>query len=124
MVLNDAQARSDIQCTIELQSLSELSALVSLLGSGLSLNFTVNIESVKEIWSVAEPLIVNDDDDVEVYYQKWLAVSKRQDTAIEKRWFQGFIEFIPQFNQADNPLIILEPKAVDSVQSGSAVSIH
>lgn len=114
MCLNDAQARSDIQFTVGLKSLGELSTLVSLLGSGLSLNFDVNIEGVKEIWSVAEPLMDIKSTEVDGFYANWLSTSARQDDKNEQAWFQQFLQFVPQFNQAQNPLIILEPKLASS----------
>ncbi|BDX06128.1 hypothetical protein [Planctobacterium marinum] len=122
MCLNEAQARSDIQFTVALDSLGELSTLVSLMGSGLSLNLAVNIEGVKEIWGVAEPLAVNQNEEITLLYDKWISASARQDSKNEQAWFQQFLQFVPQFNQAQNPLIILEPKLASpelAIQVGS-----
>lgn len=123
MSLNDVRARSDIQVTLALSSLAELSTLISLLQSGLSLALNINIEGVKEVWSVSEQLKEVEQVDFDDFYVVWLAKTGRNDSATERHMLQHFLSFIPEFNNAPNRLILLEPKLQATLLERSVASV-
>jgi len=115
MSLNDVRARSDIQVTLALSSLVELSTLISLLQSGLSLALNINIEGVKEVWSVSEELKEVEQADFDDFYKVWLVKTGRDESATERHMLQQFLSFLPEFNNAPNRLILLEPRLKTSL---------
>lgn len=123
MSLNDVRARSDIQVTLALSSLVELSTLISLLQSGLSLALNINIEGVKEVWSVSEGLKEVEQADFDDFYAVWLVKTGRNDSATERHMLQHFLSFIPEFNNAPNRLILLEPKLQATLLDRSVASV-
>ncbi|MCC2607469.1 hypothetical protein [Planctobacterium marinum] len=124
MTLNDARARSDIQVTLTLSSLVELSTLISLLQSGLSLALNINIEGVKEVWSVSEELQEVEQADFDGFYTRWLAKTQRIDSDAERDMMQRFQRFLPEFNTARNKLILLEPKLQTTLFESSVTRVQ
>lgn len=124
MTLNDARARSDIQVTLTLSSLVELSTLISLLQSGLSLALNINIEGVKEVWSVSEELQEVEQTDFDGFYTRWLAKTQRVDSDAERDMMQRFQRFLPEFNTARNKLILLEPKLQTTLFESSVTRVQ
>lgn len=124
MTLNDARARSDIQVTLTLSSLVELSTLISLLQSGLSLALNINIEGVKEVWSVSEELQEVEQADFDGFYTRWLAKTQRIDSDAERDMMQRFQRFLPEFNAARNKLILLEPKLQTTLFESSVTRVQ
>lgn len=124
MSLNNVRARSDIQVTLALSSLVELSTLISLLQSGLSLTLNINIEGVKEVWSVSEELKEIDQADFDDFYAVWLEKTGRNDSATERYMLQQFLSFLPEFNNAPNRLILLEPRLKTSLLDNTLHVTH
>lgn len=114
MSLNDVRHRENIAEPVQLGSLGELSILVTLLDSGLTIPASVNMEDVKEIWTVTGPLCHFNDKEFDVIYREWIAESSRADTPEEQEQLARLNAFIPEFNHAQHKLIALIPDTLNS----------
>ena len=114
MSLNDVKHRENIAESIQLNALDELSLLVSNLDSGLTIPPPLNIEDVKEIWTITGPLCHFSHTEFDTFYRHWLTESTRPDSPEEREQLERLNAFIPALNNADICLIVLMPGQLNS----------
>lgn len=106
--LNNVAARAESSQSIALNSPNELSILLNLFGSGVSIVPNLTIENLRAVWSASTVLNQVSEDDFEQFYRLWIEESGRDNTMDEYGQLQQLNAFVPTFNDAKHKLIGLE----------------
>ena len=105
-LLNDLEARFDLQETVSLESETELKTLLSFFSTSTSNKKLPEISDVVNSWFLSNIPQYMDENAFEEFYPKWLSISGRENTMDEYGQLLYLNSFFKKY-AASNSMVVL-----------------